>query len=293
MRNRKRVLTLYQIFENDSLRDYLEDMAKQGWKLTSVTNMLLGFEACEPHPIRYCVEVMDKPSVYTSIQALPLKKYREFCSDAGWEYIGANGYLHIFCTEDMDAIPVETDAEERFDRICRASAGGNRIILIFFFLISLLNLFICFQKKTLLCPQGLIVLILLCVVFYYGGEFFLWKKQAERSLSLSGDLPCARWQTVQLRNNISFSLILLICIFYLIYVSLDAVTDAAPIMLISLPVYLSIYGLMLFFFGRLIHWLREKKSFGRITNILIYWGIGLGATILIMAAMVVLLTHFL
>lgn len=291
MKNKKHVFALYQIFENDSLRDYLEDMAKQGWKLTSVTNMRLLFEACEPHPIRYCVEVMDKPSAYASNQTLPLKRYREFCKDAGWNYIGNNGLLHIFYTEDMNAIPVETDSEERYDRICHASAGGNRTTLILFSLISLLNLFICFQKRTLLCPQGFIVLILICTAAFYIGDFYLWKRRALRTLSLTKTLPHTRWRAARLKNNSSIALILLICMLYLIYTSFNALTDAPPTVLITLLVYLGIYGLMMFFFSHLIYWLREKNTFSRATNIFIYWGVGLTLVILLMAATMFVLMH--
>lgn len=293
MKNKKHVFALYQIFENDSLRDYLEDMAERGWKLVKVTNMLLHFEACEPHPIRYCVEIMDKPSVYASNQTLPLRKYREFCRDAGWDYIGTTGLLHIFYTEDRNAIPVETDSEERYERICRASAGGSRATLILFSLISLLNLFLCFQKRTLLCPQGFIVLILMGTAAFYVGDFYLWKRRALRSLAASKTLPHAGWQTVRFKNNFSVALILLVCILYLLYTSFDALTDAPLIMLLPLLIYLIVYVLMFYFFSRLIYWLREKNTFSRTTNILIYWGSGLALVIALVSVTAFILMHFL
>ena len=60
----KYVPAFFQVFENDSLRDYLEDMALKGWRLVSVGSLFLRFEPCAPHRIRYCVEVMEKPSAY-------------------------------------------------------------------------------------------------------------------------------------------------------------------------------------------------------------------------------------
>lgn len=119
----KYVPAFFQVFENDSLRDYLEDMALRGWRLVSVGSLFLRFEPCAPHRIRYCVEVMEKPSAYASNQSENLKAYREFCRDAGWDYAGSIGYLHIFFTEDEEAVVVETDPKERYERICQACQG--------------------------------------------------------------------------------------------------------------------------------------------------------------------------
>lgn len=271
MKNKKRALNFYQIFENDSLRDYLEHMALKGWRLTKMGSVFLHFESCEPHSIRYCVEVMEKPSAYASNQTLPLKRYREFCQDAGWSYIGTNGILHIFCTEDMDAVPVETDAWERYMRICRASLGNNQTILILFSLISLMNLFFCWQKKTLLCKQGFIALFLVCTGLYFIGDFLLWKNRAKRSLAESGILPHSVWTSVSQKNNFCAAAILILCILFLFFTAGNASSAALPYILI----YLIFYLIMMFIFSVLIHWLREKKNFAKGTNILIYWGAAL------------------
>ena len=41
------------------------------------------------------MEIMEKPSAYASNQTKERKTYREFCEDAGWDYVGSTGYLHI------------------------------------------------------------------------------------------------------------------------------------------------------------------------------------------------------
>lgn len=279
MSNKKFTFNLYQIFENDALKDYLEHMALKGWRLVKIGSLLLRFEACKPHPIRYCVEVMEKPSVYASNQTLPLKRYREFCRDAGWNYIGTNGLLHVFCTEDTEAVPVETDAQERYERIVNACRGSNRLTVFLFAFVSLINLAACWQKGTLLCSQGFIMLILLCTAIYVVGNFGLWKRRAQISLAKTGLLPHLDYMAVNTKNIWFTTVILALCILFLLSSFQPAYTAALPYILL----YLAVYLMMLFLFRGLLQWLREKKDFGRRTNILIYWGFAIGMTAVVIA----------
>lgn len=289
MAAKKYSFNFYQVFENDALKDYLEHMALKGWRLSKIGSMLLCFEACDPHPVRYCVEVMEKPSTYASNQTLPLKRYREFCRDAGWNYIGTNGLLHIFYTEDMDAVPVETDSQERYERILSACRGTNRTIILLFLFISLLNLFSCWQKGTLLCTQGFVVLILLCAGVYSVGDFMLWQRRAKTSLADAGVLPRLSWESVRTKNTLSVTVILALCVLFFFYTFGEVSSKAVPFLLL----YLAVYIVMMLFFSRLLHWLREKKDFERSTNKLIYWGSALLMLILVMIVCFAVLRVFL
>lgn len=289
MANKKFSFNFYQVFENDALRDYLEHMSLKGWRLTKISSMLLHFEACEPHSIRYCVEVMEKPSTYASNQTLPLKRYREFCRDAGWNYIGTNGLLHIFYTEDTDAVPVETDAQERFERICSACRGNNRMMIILFVFIGLMNLISCRQKGTLLCTQGFIACLLLFAGFYAVGDFQLWKHRAQASLADKGTLPCLSWASVKTKNMLGVTVSLALCISFLLFTFAKTSSAAIPYLLI----YLVVYIIMMIVFSGLLHWLREKKNYGRGTNILIYWSSVVFMIILFVVILSVALRFFL
>lgn len=267
--SKKYTFCAYQLYENEALKDQLEAMALKGWRLTRIGSLLLHFESCEPHPIRYCVEVMEKPSMFASNQTLPLRRYREFCKDAGWSYLGSNGLLHIFYTEDMEALPVETDDQERYEHICRAYSGSYRMIAVMFALLSALNLFTCYQQGTIFSSNGMIVLILLLTIFYYGGDYFLWKRKARRSIEVSQALPTLSWKTARLKNLAVMAGIMLLAILYLLY-TLEG--QLSPLVVKVLLIYLVIYCLTLALFSWLIHWLREKNTFSARTNIAIYFG---------------------
>ena len=268
MKSKKHVLCFYQVYENDSLKDYLEDMALKGWKLTKFDNFFLHFQSCTPHRIRYCVEVMTSSSPFASNLTPALTEYREFCRDAGWDYVGTNGYLHVFYTEDAEAIPVETDSQERFHNICRAATGVYRTFGLLFVLLGLLNAQICYQKKTLLCSHGAVILLLLGSALWSAGDFLRWKKRARLSLSRTGTLPSTPWKTV-CRKNIAVYCLVLLFVVSMFFATFSRISSDTRIFIIP---YLTVYVLLLFVFSWLIHLLREKCAFSKTVNLVIYWG---------------------
>lgn len=276
MKNKKHVLCFYQVYENDALKNYLEHMAQKGWKLTGFDNFFLHFQACSPHPIRYCVEVMENASPYASNQSPSLIQYREFCRDAGWDYKGTNGYLHVFSTDDTEAIPVETDSRERYENICRASAGVYRSFFFLFLLLGPLNLYICYQKGTLFNAHGAAVLLFLGATVWSVGDFLLWKHRARLSLENTGFLPLVPWKSVFLKNVLAALLVLLFAL-----IMFSATFSGIPSRTRSfiLPYFLAL-GILFLVFSGLISLLREKYAFSRKTNIMIYWGVALVLTIL-------------
>lgn len=275
MRKRnKYVPAFFQVYENDSLKEYLEFMAQSGWRLKSVGSMFLRFEECEPRRIRYCVEVMEKPSAYASNQTEKLKAYREFCRDAGWDYAGTTGYLHIFYTEDEGAVLVETDLQERYERICQACQGNMRMFLVLFGLIAAMNLYSCYLRKTLLCLNGLSATVMTGALAWGLGEFHLWKGRARRSLKESGTLPCVSWRAVRRKNQGAVALALILCMAPLVY----AVGHGSSWALMGVIGGLWVYTcLLMFIYTKLLYWIREKRAYSRGANMVIYWGIGLAA----------------
>lgn len=272
-RGRKYAAAFFQVYENDSLRDYLEDMALKGWRLERVGNVFFRFEPCAPHRIRYCVEVMEKPSVYASNQSEKLKAYREFCRDAGWDYAGSTGYLHIFYTEEDEAVVVETDPEERYERICQACQGNGRLTYAIFGLVILSNLFSCYVKKSFMNINGWIVLLMIGFMAVSQGEFLRWKARTGRSMREDGVLFCSPWQTVKRKN---YSLILSVLVMSaapLIY-TLGQYSPKAVVFVMA--GFWMIYILILaFVFSKLLYWLKAKRAYSARTNMFLYWGISL------------------
>jgi len=171
--------------------------------------------------------------------------------------VGSTGYLHIFCTEDKEAVLVETDSAERYERICRAFMSSNWLFGVLFGIILLQNLYSCYLRKTFFCLNGWTCFLLITVFGLNIGGFYLWKKQAEKSLKESGNLPCISWNFVKLKNNLVYSI------------------RQSKSILIIYGVMLTYTVLLAVIFTKLLYWLREKQAFRTSTNIVIYWGIGI------------------
>lgn len=268
----KYVPAFFQVYENDSFKDYLEDMALKGWRLKSVGSIFLRFESCMPHRIRYCVEVMDKPSAYASNQSEKLKMYREFCRDAGWDYAGTTGYLHVFYTEDTDAIAVETDLRERYERICQACQGNNRFMYVLFGMIILLNLYSCYMRRTLFCINGWVVLLMTAAFALSLGDFFRWKRRAGQALREEGDFPKYSWIFVRRKNYAVLLTVILMSMAPMVY-TLGRYSSKILVWIVAgFWVYII---LLTFIFSKLLYWLRIKRAYSTKANMAIYWGIGL------------------
>lgn len=275
MKYKKRVYIACELYEGEALKSYLEHMALEGYRLVKIGSYFLYFEVCEPHPIRYCVEIMEKASVYASNQTLALKRYREFCKDAGWDYIGTNGFLHVFYTEDMDALPVETDAQERYERTCQICRKNNRIITITFALFMLFNLYSCALEKSFLNFNGYVFFFLLIFLTYQLIGTRSWIRKARRSLEENGTLPALDWESTRRKNKWLLLSVLFLTVILFGMVLAKSTSQSLPF----LVMYLLMYAIMLFIFSRLLHWLREKKAYSKKTNILIYWGVAAALTV--------------
>lgn len=268
--SKKRVPMIYMEYEGEALRGYLEEMALKGWRLNKVGNLFLTFESVEPHPIRYDVELMEGSSAYDSVMTPDQKNYRDFCREEGWEYAGTNGLLHIFRTENMEALPVETDERSRYDRIVKGNAGNKKMLAVVFGLIVLLNLWACYLRGSVWNSNGFCAVIILGFAAYYMVNIGVWRRQAGISLEQTGRLPEQDWKKVRRKNRLALGTVFLLCLPVVCHQIIRA--GGNGYMIRALAVYLIFYAFLMFLFTRLIGWLREKKSFSRGTNIAIYWG---------------------
>jgi uncharacterized membrane protein len=142
----------------DKFEDYLENMASNGWILTSssFSHMILHFEQSTNRKVRFCLDYQTK---YSS-------EYLQILKDDGWENLGVSGGWGLFMKEyTLQRPDVFTDNNSLIERsrrvlrllflpiflfmvnlstiisaISRNSALGY-ILLFLYFIISVLSLF--------------------------------------------------------------------------------------------------------------------------------------------------------
>lgn len=103
--------------ELDSLKEYLEKKAANGWMLEKREGMICYFKRCEPKEVRFSVEIFKRVSDYTMSYEEANVMYIDLCEAAGWHFVCADGQVQILYTEDKSVIPIETDAKLKLETI--------------------------------------------------------------------------------------------------------------------------------------------------------------------------------
>ncbi|WP_352417533.1 DUF2812 domain-containing protein [Clostridium tertium] len=133
--NKKWVIFSFLPYEYKSLEEYLEKMALKGWVLENMMGLFLKFKRSEPKNLKYSVDIMDSVSFFDGKDSESLLEYREYCKEAGWEFICGREKIQVYCSEiDQERIDIHTDEVEKFNTICKASlkyVSLNFITLVF------------------------------------------------------------------------------------------------------------------------------------------------------------------
>lgn len=98
--NNKKVVALdFFAYEISSLIYYLEEMAKKGWLLESISSMYAKFKKIEPKNIKYTIDIIGKISTYEEIDEESLKEYRDKKESEGWKFLYDYNNMQIFYSE--------------------------------------------------------------------------------------------------------------------------------------------------------------------------------------------------
>lgn len=122
---RLRKLALFQLYECGAMKDYLEEMALKGWKLTSFSRLFFYFEQIEPQILIYSVEIFSKASINDSVPASHTSEYIEYCRAAGWDFVYNSGQFVVFVATSENATPIETEEDARLKAITKAIIKQN------------------------------------------------------------------------------------------------------------------------------------------------------------------------
>ncbi|MCM1308697.1 MAG: DUF2812 domain-containing protein [Butyrivibrio sp.] len=125
-------------YDVEAMREHFEQMAAKGLMLKEIRGMTHCYERCEPKKLRFCVDCFDKATAFDSKAEPETLEYIEYCEKAGWHYVCTNGRLQYFCSEDTEAVPIQTDSGAEFKSLVRNTLRTNAIM---WFVLPLLYLF--------------------------------------------------------------------------------------------------------------------------------------------------------
>lgn len=183
----------FALYEYHYVQQHLMDMASKGWRLDRINGLgLWRYRRAEPANIRYEVTYAPSASAYNSRPTCQEEALSDLCAEAGWVKVASLAQLHIYCNEDPNATPLETDESGRIQTIRRAmnkSFVREHLLLIVLFLIQcVMQLRTIFKYPARSLAQPLTVgnaLMTGILVLLYGINllgYFRWIKRAENAV---------------------------------------------------------------------------------------------------------------
>lgn len=157
MKEVKRRLEVLSLYDCTGIEQHLEQMAHKGWALERISNNIWRYRRIEPRNLRYSVVYLPGSSEFDPGPTEANRELQEFCAQAGWNQVGSLAQMHIFCNENPNPIPIDTDPVLQVDTI-HASMKKNFIPSQFTMLgLGIVQLLLCFSRYKL-DPVGFLTL---------------------------------------------------------------------------------------------------------------------------------------
>lgn len=172
-----------------SLELYLSEMATKGWMLDEIWIFnIFKFKRCKPKNMRFTVDIPNISDIRpdTSLQNYELlfNEYIEICESSGWKHIVEDSEYQIFCTEDTNAVDIQTDDSLKLNSLLKINSRYSIQILCFIFLAMIAdknNPTIDSYSYGKLC----IIIFYSSFILYFSlifSEDIFWKLNAKKSL---------------------------------------------------------------------------------------------------------------
>lgn len=197
MKQTKHIWWTFSAWEADAFRQYLEQLASEGWYPESIGGIGMKCRRGEPEKRRYAAVLAPKTSVLTGADSWDAGKFRERCEAAGWKFQCGGTNWQIFYTTDetLERTEEMSDANQFSIQKSLVFGWSTRI---FYPLIVVLECWLVYQYfqnpgKLFTDPWTLFSMTLsLVLIFSYGIPYvhlLRWVRDSERMLKEENHLP--------------------------------------------------------------------------------------------------------
>lgn len=119
MKEMKRCFCNFSFYDQQAIQEKLEEMAESGWMLEK-TGFMWTYKRIEPKKLRFSVTYFPSASDFDPSPTEGELTKIDFCRQDGWNLVTTWGVMQIFCNEDLDAVPIETEPVMQIENICRS-----------------------------------------------------------------------------------------------------------------------------------------------------------------------------
>ena len=195
-------MPLYSYLDRTAITAHLSDMAAQGWMLEKIGGWSWRYRRMEPKKLRFAVTFFPAASQFDAVPSEMLETYRDYCAAAGWELAAESAQVQVFCTEDENAVPIETDPAVELGSIRKSAKKGYIGSYWALLALSLLQiLFQCYQIRTdpvdtLSSTASLATILnwlpLDALIIAELTRYYRWQRKAQAAADAGSPLPDLR-----------------------------------------------------------------------------------------------------
>ena len=109
MGDTRKIFCQLSFYDQPAIQELLEDMAQRGWMIKQPGNFFWTFKRIEPKKLKFAVTYFPNASEFDPGPSQKELTKLDFCAQDGWKLVGKWGAMQIFCNEDTNAVPIETD----------------------------------------------------------------------------------------------------------------------------------------------------------------------------------------
>lgn len=191
MRKTKRRMETLSFYDHTGIAAHLEKMAAKGWMLERIANYGWIYRRMEPKKLHFFVSYYPRASEYDPEYPESQQTFHDFCAHTGWRLVCTSFQMQVFCNEQDDPVPIETDPVLEVETVHTAMMKhffwGHAVLLVlsvvmeFFFLMGILGNGIATLADPMKVFSGFcwgLVFVLAAVELT---AYFRWHKKAEKA----------------------------------------------------------------------------------------------------------------
>lgn len=199
MKEIKKRFETFALFDYASMEQHLSKMAAKGWRLEKTGNWRWTYRKAEPALVTYAVTYAPDASDFNPEPTETQMMLEDYCAAAGWRKVSDWGKAQIYCTEQPDPVPIETDEEIRLQSIrssMQKSYIPSYLLLLAVFIMQGFTQISTFRRDPVEFFAGgsvdVVLVMLWGLVLDLGGllYYFVWSRLSEKSVRQGG--ACVR-----------------------------------------------------------------------------------------------------
>ena len=209
MKDTKRRLFRFSLYDRTGIAEYLVNQAKNGWMIEKIDNYGFKFRKTEPKKLSFAITYLPEFSEFTPLPNDGQIKLFEFCEHTGWKNVESTLQLQVFYNESENPIPLETDALVELETIHKAGKKSFLLTGYLFVFVSALQLF-----STVLKPFNIYSIthtILWSVLLIAHSleliRYYKWRKKALKNAEIDGSFTPSKSNLI-LKNILTVFLII-------------------------------------------------------------------------------------